>query len=77
MTLVLGDGRNSGPDVAVIEGEIDVASVERVIHLQETGARLTFVLEAVSTSEKEIEHKDLEDNPKRYAAEGVSEYFTV
>jgi hypothetical protein len=77
VNLVLGDGRNAGPDVAVIEGEIDVSSVERAVHLKKTGARLTVVLEAVSTSDREIEQKDLEANLKRYAAEGVSEYFTV
>ncbi len=77
VTLVLGDGRNSGPDVAVIEGEIDVSGVKRAIHLHKIGVRLKFVLEAISTSEKEIENKDLEGNLKRYAAEGVSEYFTV
>ncbi len=77
VTLVLGDGRNAGPDIAVIEGEIDVSAVERAVHLKKVGARLTFVLEAVSTSDKEIEKKDLEGNLKRYAAEGVSEYFTV
>jgi len=77
VTLVLGDGRNSGPDVAVLEGEIDVLSVKRAVHLRKVGARLSFVLEVVSTSQKEIEEKDLEGNWKRYAAEGVPEYFTV
>lgn len=77
VTLVLGDGRNSGPDVAVLEGEIDIPSVKRAVHLEKVGARLSFVLEVVSTSQKEIEEKDLGDNLKRYAAEGVPEYFTV
>ncbi len=77
VTLVLGDGKNSGPDVAVIRGEIDTSTVPRSINLRRVGGELIFVLEVVSTSEKEIENKDLVGNVKRYAEEGVSEYFTV
>ncbi len=77
VTLVLGDGRNSAPDVAVIEGDVDTSEIERGIHLRAVGGRLVFVLEAVSTSEKEIEDKDLKKNVKRYAQEEVKEYFTV
>jgi flagellar biosynthesis GTPase FlhF len=71
------DGRNCGPDVAVIEGEFDPGEIECAIHLGEVGGRLVFALEAVSTSEPEIEDKDLTKNMVRYAAEGVEEYFTV
>ncbi len=77
VTLVLGDGKNSGPDVAVIRGEIDTSTVERAINLRQVGAELVFVLEVVSTSEKEIENKDLVGNVARYAREGVAEYFSV
>ncbi len=75
--LVLGDGKNAGPDVAVIEGDVDLSGIKRAINLRAVGGRLVFVLEAVSTSEKEIRDKDLEDNVERYAAEGVAEYLTV
>ena len=78
VTLVLrSDGRNCSPDVAVIAGEIDRSKIKRAVHLRELGGRLVFALEVVSTSEKEIEDKDLEVNVERYAREGVREYFTV
>ncbi len=41
------------------------------------GGRLAFALEAVSTSERQIEDKDLKKNLERYAREGVEEYFTL
>ncbi len=74
--------KNCGPDIAVIEGDFDSTEVKRAIpeggiNLSKVGGRLVFALEAVSTSEKEIENKDLKVNVKRYAAEGVQEYFTV
>lgn len=75
--LVLGDGKNAGPDVAVIEGDVDRSAIRRAVNLHDLGGRLIFALEAVSTSEKEIRDKDLEDNVERYAAEGVAEYLTV
>ncbi len=75
--LVLGDGKNAGPDVAVIEGNVDLSRIRRAINLRAVGGRLVFALEAVSTSEKEIRDKDLEDNVVRYAEEGVAEYLTV
>ena len=75
--MVLGDGKNAGPDVAVIEGDVDRSAIRRAVNLRELGGRLIFALEAVSTSEKEIRDKDLEDNVERYAAEGVAEYLTV
>ncbi len=75
--LVLGDGKNAGPDIAVIEGDIDLSGIRRAINLRTVGGRLVFALEAVSTSEKEIRDKDLEDNVKRYAEERVAEYLTV
>lgn len=71
------DGKTSAPDVAVIEGDFDTSKIEGAIHLEAVGGRLVFALEAVSTSEKEIEEKDLEKNRVRYAKEGVEEYFTV
>ncbi len=71
------DGKNCGPDVAVIEGDFDPGAIEGAINLRKVGGRLVFALEAVSTTEKEIEDKDLTRNPVRYAAEGVAEYFTV
>ncbi len=78
VTLVLRhDGKNCGPDVAVIEGDFDTSKIQGGIHLEAVGGRLAFALEAVSTSEKEIEDKDLEKNLLRYAKEGVEEYFTV
>ncbi len=78
VTLVLRhDGKNCGPDVAVIEGDFDPGAIEGGINLRKVGGRLVFALEAVSTTEKEIEDKDLKDNLERYAAEGVEEYFTV
>ncbi len=78
VTLVLRhDGKNCGPDVAVIEGDFDPGSIPGAIHLREVGGRLAFALEAVSTSEREIEDKDLKKNLKRYAREGVEEYFTL
>ena len=78
VTLVLrSDGKNSAPDIAVIEGEIDRSEIERAVQLRKLGARLIFALEVVSTSEKEIEEKDIRRNLKRYAAEGVADYFTV
>ncbi len=75
--LVLGDGNNAGPDVAVIEGDIDLSGIKRAINLSAVGGRLVFVLEAVSTSDKQIKDKDLENNVERYAEEGVAEYLTV
>ncbi len=75
--LVLGDGKNAGPDIAVIEGDVDLSRIRRAINLRDVGGRLIFALEAVSTSAKEIKDKDLEDNVKRYAEEGVDEYLTV
>ncbi len=78
VTVVLRhDGKNCGPDVAVIEGDFDPGAVPGAIHLREVGGRLAFALEAVSTSEREIEDKDLKKNLKRYAREGVEEYFTL
>ncbi len=78
VTLVLRhDGKNCGPDVAVIEGDFDPGAIEGGINLRAVGGRLVFALEAVSTTEKEIEDKDLKKNPGRYAAEGVEEYFTI
>ncbi len=78
VTLVLRhDGKNCGPDVAVIEGDFDPDAIPGAVHLREVGGRLAFALEAVSTSEREIEDKDLEKNLKRYAREGVEEYFTL
>ncbi len=78
VTLVLKhDGKNCGPDVAVIEGDFDTSKIKGAIRLESVGGRLAFALEAVSTSEKEIEDKDLEKNLSRYAREGVEEYFTV
>ncbi len=78
VTLVLRhDGKNCGPDVAVIEGDFDPSAIAGAIHLREIGGRLAFALEAVSTSEREIEDKDLEKNLERYAREGVAEYFTL
>ncbi len=71
------DGKTSGPDVAVIEGDFDPDEIEGGIHLEDVGGRLVFAFEVVSTSEPEIEDKDLTKNPQRYAAEGVEEYFTV
>ncbi len=78
VTLVLRhDGKNCGPDVAVIEGDFDPDAIPGAIHLREVGGRLAFALEAVSTSEREIEDKDLKKNLVRYAREGVEEYFTL
>ncbi|MCP4661381.1 MAG: hypothetical protein GY856_38755, partial [bacterium] len=78
VTLTLrSDGKNCGPDVAVIEGEIDRSKILRAVKLRELGARLVFEIEVVSTSEKEIEEKDTKKNIVRYAQEGVAEYFTV
>ncbi len=78
VVLVLrSDGRNCSPDLAVIEGEIDRSKIERAVNLRAVGGRLVFALEVVSTSEKEIEEKDTEKNPQRYAREGVAEYFTL
>ena len=78
VTLVLRhDGKNCGPDVAVIEGDFDPDAIPGAIHLREVGGRLAFALEAVSTSEMEIEDKDLKKNLVRYAREGVEEYFTL
>ncbi|MCP4057719.1 MAG: hypothetical protein GY738_10470, partial [Pseudoalteromonas sp.] len=78
VTLILRhDGKSSAPDVAVIEGDFDVSEIKGSIKLQQVGGRLIFALEAVSTSDKRIENKDLTKNEKRYAKEGVSEYFTV
>ncbi|MCP4659747.1 MAG: Uma2 family endonuclease, partial [bacterium] len=75
--LVLGDGKNSSPDVAVIKGDVDISGIRRAVKLHALGGRLVFALEAVSTSEKEIKDKDLKKNVVRYAAEGVKEYLTV
>ncbi len=75
--LVLGDGKNAGSDVAVIEGDVDLSGIHRAINLRAVGGRLVFALEAVSTSAKELRDKDLEDNVERYAEEGVAEYLTV
>lgn len=78
VTLVLRrDGKNCGPDVAVIEGDFDPDAIPGAIQLREVGGRLAFALEAVSTSEREIEDKDLKRNLVRYAREGVEEYFTL
>ena len=78
VTVVLRhDGKNCGPDVAVIEGDFDPDVIEGGINLRAVGGRLVFALEAVSTTAPEIEDKDLKSNPERYAAEGVEEYFTV
>ncbi len=78
VTLVLRhDGKNCGPDVAVIEGDFDPDAIPGAIHLREVDGRLAFALEAVSTSEREIEDKDLKKNLVRYAREGVAEYFTL
>ncbi len=71
------DKRNCAPDIAVIKGDFDHLGLEAGINLREVGGRLLFALEAVSTSEKEIENKDIEKNVDRYAREGVREYFTV
>ncbi len=77
LVVLRHDGKTSAPDVAVIEGDFDTSEITGAIHLETVGGRLAFVLEAVSTSEKEIENKDLEKNLLRYAREGVEEYFTV
>jgi hypothetical protein len=78
VVLVLrSDGKNCAPDLAVIDGDVDVSNVERGVHLRDVGGRLVFALEVVSTSEKEIEEKDTRKNLGRYAREGVTEYFTV
>ena len=77
LVLVLGDGKNAGPDVAVIEGDVDLSGTRRAVNLRAVGARLVFVLEAVSTSDKDIKDKDLKTNVERYAEEGVEEYLTV
>jgi hypothetical protein len=71
------DGKTCSPDVGVIEGGVDTSKITGAVNLAAVGGRLTFVLEAVSTSEKEIEDKDLKRNVMRYAKEGVEEYFTV
>ncbi|HEX9734281.1 MAG TPA: Uma2 family endonuclease [Thermoanaerobaculia bacterium] len=71
------DGKTCGPDVAVIEGDVDTSKITGAVGLAAVGGRLAFAFEAVSTSEKEIEDKDLEKNVVRYAREGVEEYFTV
>jgi hypothetical protein len=71
------DGKTCGPDVAVIEGDVDTSKITGAVNLAAVGGRLAFAFEAVSTSEKEIEDKDLEKNMVRYAKEGVEEYFTV
>jgi Putative restriction endonuclease len=71
------DGKNCAPDVAVIEGDFDPAEIKGGIPLAAVEGRLCFTLEAVSNLEKEIEEKDLKRNIKRYAKEGVAEYFTV
>ena len=74
------DGTNCAPDIAVIEkedgGKIDTSELERAIKLRDVGARLVFALEAVSTSDKEVENKDIEKNVLRYAAHRVNEYLT-
>ncbi len=75
--LVLGDGKNAGPDVAVVAGDVDISGIRRAINLRAVGGRLIFALEAVSTSDKQIKDKDLENNVERYAEEGVEEYLTV
>ncbi len=78
VTLVLqSDGRNCSPDVAVIEGKIDRSKIKRAVNLRKLGGQLIFALEVVSTSEKEIEDKDVKVNLKRYAKEKVREYFSV
>jgi hypothetical protein len=78
VTLVLrSDGRNCSPDIAVIAGEIDRTKIERAVDLRKVGGRLVFALEVVSTSEKEIEDKDVKHNVDRYAREKVPDYFTV
>lgn len=50
--LVLGDGNNAGPDIAVIEGDVDISGIRRAVNLRAMSGRLVFVLEAVSTSDK-------------------------
>ncbi len=78
VTLVLRhDDKNCSPDVAVIEGDFDVSKIKGSIKLRQVGGRLIFALEAVSTSDKRIENKDLKKNEERYAREKVAEYFTV
>ncbi len=71
------DQKNCAPDIAVIEGDFDPMMLDGGINLRDLGGRLVFALEVVSTSEKEIENKDIEKNVDRYAAEGVREYFTI
>ncbi|MCP4684686.1 MAG: hypothetical protein GY867_04480, partial [bacterium] len=75
--LVLGDGKNSSPDVAVIKGDVDRSVITRAVKLRDVGGRLVFALEAVSTSAQEVKDKDLKKNVQRYAEEGVAEYLTV
>ncbi len=80
--VLIHDQRNCSPDIAVVEGDFDCTEVKRGIpkggiNLLKVGGRLVFAFEVVSDSEKEIEDKDLKVNLKRYAAEGVGEYFTV
>ncbi|MCP4654122.1 MAG: hypothetical protein GY856_01755 [bacterium] len=78
VTIVLRhDRKNCGPDIAVVEGDFDVDTLEGGINLRAVGGRLVFALEAVSTTAQEIEDKDVKTNLKRYADEGVEEYFTV
>ncbi len=78
VVLVLrSDGKNCSPDIAVIEGNVDLSKIKRAVNLRKLGGRLVFALEVVSTSEKEIEDKDLKVNLKRYAKEQVRDYFTV
>ena len=78
VTLVLrSDGKNCAPDVAVIRGDFDPKEIEGAINLRKVGGQLIFALEAVSTSDKQIENKDLETNKERYAEEGVEEYVTI
>jgi hypothetical protein len=78
VVLVLrSDGKNCAPNLAVIDGDVDVSDIEWGVHLRDVGGRLVFALEVVGASEKEIEEKDTRDNPARYAQEGVTEYFTI
>jgi hypothetical protein len=77
VVLVLDDGKNCAPDIAVIEGDVDESTLKRAINLRAVGGRLIFALEVVSTSEKEIENKDIKTNVKRYANQEVDEYLTI
>ncbi|MCP4659331.1 MAG: Uma2 family endonuclease [bacterium] len=77
MLVLRHDGKTCAPDVAVIAGHFDTSEIDSGINLRAVGGRLCFAFEAISTSAKEIEEKDLKKNQQRYAKEGVEEYFTV